>query len=327
MLKYFLGIDIGGTKSHALIADENCQVVGFGRAGTGSWEGVGYAGLQQVLGAITDQALGMAGLKRKQIAGAGMGIAGYDWPSQREPHIDIIQSLELHCPIELVNDAALGIPAGTREGWGLSVVSGTGCNCRGWNADRSRTGRAVGGQSHWSREAAGGYDIVFRAMRAVSFEWTCRGPATDLTRAFIEKTGAPDLDELIEGLYLEQYPFAASYVMMVFEIAAQGDPEALQVMRWAGDQLGQLACGVIRQVGLQNETFEVVQIGSLYNGHPLISEQMGKTIQKLAPRAKLARLNAPPVVGGVLLGMESVMGKSAYARRENVIATLMRNDE
>ena len=36
MLKYFLGIDIGGTKSHALIADENGQVVGFGRAATGS---------------------------------------------------------------------------------------------------------------------------------------------------------------------------------------------------------------------------------------------------------------------------------------------------
>ncbi len=324
-MKYYLGVDIGGTKSHALIADESGQIVSFGRAGSGSWEGVGYDGLQQVLEAITDQALGMAGLERDKIAGAGLGIAGFDWPSQRQPHMNIIQSLRLHCPVELVNDAALGIPAGTREGWGLSVVSGTGCNCRGWNADRSRTGRAVGGQSHWSHEAAGGYDIVFRALRAVSFEWTRRGPTTDLTRAFIEKTGATDLDELMEGLYLEQFPLDRSYVMMVFEIAVQGDPEALKVMRWAGDQLGKIASGVIRQVGLENDTFEVVQIGSLYKGHPLISEQMRQTIQQTAPNAEIVRLNVPPVVGGVLLGMETVMGKSAYTRRQKIHASIQDN--
>ena len=34
-MKYFLGVDIGGTKSHALIADENGQAVGFGQAGAG----------------------------------------------------------------------------------------------------------------------------------------------------------------------------------------------------------------------------------------------------------------------------------------------------
>ncbi len=72
MPKYFLGIDIGGTKSHALIADESGQVVGFGRAGSGNWEGVGYDGLQRVLGTITDQAIAKAGIDRAQIAGAAM---------------------------------------------------------------------------------------------------------------------------------------------------------------------------------------------------------------------------------------------------------------
>ena len=32
-MAYFLGIDIGGTKSHALIADEEGRAVGFGQAG------------------------------------------------------------------------------------------------------------------------------------------------------------------------------------------------------------------------------------------------------------------------------------------------------
>jgi len=322
MPKYFLGIDIGGTKSHALVTDENGQVIGFGCAGAGNWEAVGYAGLQEVLADITGQALAMAGVERSQIAGAGFGVAGYDWPSQCQPHLNVIGTLGLNCPIELVNDAALGIPAGTQEGWGVSIVAGTGCNGRGWNADRSRQGRAVGGHGHWSDEAAGGHEIMLRAMRAISFEWTRRGPATALTPAFLRKHGAADLDEFVEGVYLDKYTFDVSDIMLVFEIAQQGDPEALDVMRWAGDQLGQIACGVIRQVGLQNEAFEVVQIGSLYDGHVLIGEQMLQTIQKTAPGAQLVRLTVPPVVGAVLLGMEAVLGKTAYARRAQIHATI-----
>ena len=321
-MKYFLGVDIGGTKSHALVVDEQGTVLGFGRAGAGNWESVGYPGLERVLREITDQAVQQAGITRSQIAGAGLGIAGYDWPSQRQTHLDVIQNTGLNGPLILVNDAALGIPAGTKEGWGVSIVSGTGCNGRGWNRDRSREGRAVGGHGHWSDEAAGGFDIVARAMRAVAFQWTRRGPETALTQAFLEKTGAPDLDMLVEGVYLEKYRFDASFVMLVFEVAAQGDPEALAVMRWAGDQLGQIACGVIRQVGLEKDNFEVVQIGSLYEGHPLISEQMRETIQQIAPGARLVRLTAPPVVGGVLLGMQTTMGRAAYAYREQVIHSM-----
>jgi hypothetical protein len=58
----------------------------------------------------------------------------------------------------------------------------------------------------------------------------------------------------------------------------------------------------------------VVQIGSLYDGHRLISEQMHATIQQTASGAELLWLNVSPVGGGILLGMEAVLGKAAYAR-------------
>ena len=48
-MNYFLGIDIGATKSHALIADENGCAVGFGQGGPGNHEVVGYEGLTATL--------------------------------------------------------------------------------------------------------------------------------------------------------------------------------------------------------------------------------------------------------------------------------------
>lgn len=317
-MPYFLGVDVGGTKTHALIADETGQVLGFGETGPGNWEGVGYDGLTEALREVTRQATQWAGIPVRQIAGAGFGIGGYDWPSQRQAHLDAIHPIGLRCPLEIVNDAVLGILAGSSQGWGISIVSGTGCNCRGWSKDHKRKGRVVGGAGYWSGEAAGGYDIVARAMRAVTFEWARRGPSTALSQAFLKETSAKDLDDLIEDTYLGRYGFDPSFVKLVFQVAAQGDPQALEVLRWAGDQLGQMACGVIHQLEVEKDAFDIVLIGSIFDGHPLLIESLGNTVRKVAPGARLVRLNVPPVVGGVLLGME-VASVDFLNQRERLI--------
>jgi N-acetylglucosamine kinase-like BadF-type ATPase len=319
-MRYFLGVDVGGTKTHALVADESGQALGFATGGCGNWEGVGYDGLTRVLVDVTTRALKAANLSVGQLAGAGMGIGGFDWPSQREAHLEAIRPLGLNCPLEIVNDAALGILAGSLEGWGVSLVAGTGCNARGLSRDHQREGRAIGGWSEWSGEYAGGYDIAARAMRAVTFEWLKRGPATALTQVFLEKTGARDPGDLVEGLYLRRYEFDPSIVLAVFETARQGDEQALDVMRWAGQELAQIAIGVIRQLELQDEAFEVILIGSLHGGHPLLDETLKENILKAAPRARLMRLAAPPVVGAVLLGMEQA-GQERDPAREKLIRT------
>lgn len=318
-MRYFLGVDAGGTKTHALIADENGQALGLGRAGAGNWEAVGPDGLTAALQTATAQALKQAGLTIEQVSAAGMGLAGYDWPSQREMILGAIAPLGLENPPEIVNDATLGLLAGVSQGWGVSVVSGTGCNCRGWSKDGQQEGRMVGGGSAWSGEFAGGYDLILRALRAVTFEWNRRGPATALSEVFLRASGARSLDELIEGVYVGKYEFKGGLVLEIFETARQGDPAALEVITWAGRELGEMACGVLRQLGLENDPVEVVLIGSLHEGHPLMTETLRQTVHTTAPAAQILRLTAPPVVGGVLLALETCFRTSAYARRARLL--------
>lgn len=321
MTRYFLGVDAGGTKTHALIVTEHGEAVGFGRGGPGNWEGVGLNAMTEALQAALSSALSMSGVSVAQINGAGLGLAGYDWPSQNDMMLHAIAPLGLACPLKLVNDAALGIFAGASAGWGVSVVSGTGCNCRGRGKDLKSEGRMVGGGSYWSGEYAGGGDLVARAMRAVTFEWNKRGPETALSPAFLELSGAKSLFDLVEGVYVGRYQFDSRYVFKVFEIAAQGDLAALDVLRWAGRELGEMACGVIRQLGMEQEPVEVVLIGSLYNGHPLMTESLKETVRATAPLAQFIRFEQPPVIGAALLGLEQVFGAEAYRLRESVIQT------
>ena len=57
MQKYFLGVDVGGTKTHALISDDQGNVVGFAEDGPGNHQVIGYQGLSNILQAVVSQAL------------------------------------------------------------------------------------------------------------------------------------------------------------------------------------------------------------------------------------------------------------------------------
>lgn len=300
--RHFLGVDIGATKSHALISNEKGDAVGFGEYGPGSYEAVGQEGLQRALQAVTERALQAAGITRDQIAGAGFGIAGYDWPAELELHQRAIEALGLSAPYGLVNDTIIGLMAGASKGWGVGVVSGTGSNC--WGRDRQgREGHVTGGGDMFG-EYAGGSDIVRRAVQHTARAWTKRGPRTRLTEAFMDLVGATSEVDLLEGLYLGRYTLSARAAPVVFRVAAEGDAMAREIIRWAGQELASLAIGVIHQLSFEALDFEVVQIGSIFSGSPLLGQTMMRKIHEVAPGARAVRLTVPPVVGGVLLGME-----------------------
>lgn len=301
-MKYFLGIDVGSSKTHALIADETGQCTGFGKAGGGNHQNAGYDGLAQVLKKSFEEACQMAVVEKKQIMGAGFGIAGYDFPSERESHLQSITQLGLNCPVEVVNDGTNGLISGTSHGIGVNVTAGSGTNCRG-RGKNGKEGRVVGNGQTFG-EFGGAIEIVYRAMQYVNYAWIQRIPPTKLTEIFLTATGAKDETDLMEGLsnsYYHLYPFMAVEIMTA---AREGDHAALEVIRWSGEELGWLAISVARQIEMENDEVEIVQSGSVFQAGELITQPMKKIILQHVPKAKLLRLDGPPVVGPLMLGFQ-----------------------
>jgi N-acetylglucosamine kinase-like BadF-type ATPase len=317
MTRDFLGVDIGNTKSHALIADESGTVLGMGIAGCGSHEVIGADGFRAVLHGIVADALADAGLSAADIAGAGFGIAGYDWPGDRPLMIDVIDGLGLSARYEVVNDGVVGLIAGAKRGWGVVVSAGTSCSCRGRD-QRGREGRVAG--TMFAGEYGGGHELVERALASVARAWSKRGPETQLTQVFLEHFGAKSVEELLEGMARGRYRLLATDAPLVFETAQRGDTVAREAIIWIAEGLADLAIGVIHQLGFEDQTFEVVMSGSIYKGSSLVEETLRAVIQRTAPKAEFVRLNAPPVVGAVMLGME-VVGVDFTQVRERLIAT------
>jgi N-acetylglucosamine kinase-like BadF-type ATPase len=303
-MNYYLGVDIGSSKTQVLIADENGQQAGVGLAGPGNHQTVGYEGMHSALQDGVSQALSQARISVDQICGSGFGISGFDWPADEPMMLETISKLGLDSPLEIQNDAVLGLAAGAEQGWGIAVVSGTGCNCWGWDRDRRNIGR-VTGFGEMAGEAAGSTELVFHGMQLVAQAWTRRGPQTSLAQGFVSHAGAEDVEDLLEGYTNGRYVIDGSAAPMVFQMAEAGDAVACQLVQWAGSELGELAKAVIRQLRFQQLKFDVVMVGSMFDAGSLLVEPMRETILQLAPKARLVKLDVPPVVGAVLLGMQA----------------------
>lgn len=317
-MKYFLGIDVGSSKTHALIVDEKGQCVGFGKAWGGNHQGVGYDGFFNVIAESLNGALQMSGVDKAQVAGAGFGVAGYDFPSDKEAHLNEIAKLGLACPVEIVNDGVNGLLAGAERGIGVNVTAGSSNNARGRNKD-GKEGRIVG--NGWTfGELGGGIEIVQYGLQKVNHAWIKRIPPTALTQIYLDATTAKDEMDLMEGLSSERYHLFPFIAVQVIQAARDGDNAAQEVIRWAGEELGWLAVSVARQIAMENDEVQVIQSGSIFEAGEIITEPMKDIVLQHCPKAKMIRLDGAPVVGAVMLGMEAA-GFDGYVVRDEMVQT------
>src|SRR2546423_13943834 len=78
--EYLLGVDGGGTKTHAVIADEHGRVLGEGFAGPSNPLRVGVNSAAAAVREAVDQACDAAGGRRAGVVAAGVGVAGGGGP-------------------------------------------------------------------------------------------------------------------------------------------------------------------------------------------------------------------------------------------------------
>jgi N-acetylglucosamine kinase-like BadF-type ATPase len=312
---YYLGVDTGATKTHALITDRCGNVKAFTDGGPGNPQSIGgYSALEKLLSAMISNACDIADIDIKDIRSAGLGLAGYDWPSQRERFYQVARGAGLPEQTELVNDAGLGIYAGTKEGWGVCVAAGTSFNCRGRGPD-GREAFAIGDGMRWG-EGAGALELALKSAQAVIAQYTMSGPETRLTKLFLKTFGSSTLADLVEGIVGGKLRVTAALAPLIIETAQQDDEPARQAVQWAAESLANLAKGAIRQLGLVGQHFEVVLSGSFFKAGEIIISPMKKSILRLAPYAEFHLLDLPPVCGGALLAMEADGGLTNEERKE-----------
>jgi len=302
----FLGVDAGGTKTHAMLADETGAVLGVGHAGPGNWESVGLDGTYRALHAAIREALAHVGAAPADVTAAAYGLGGLDWPSDEERLRPVIERMGVGGPQVLVNDAFVALRVGAP--WGVAIIAGTGTVCAGRNR-AGETARTLG--LGWTFDDWGSAPEMAEAcVQAVAQAYTGRGPGTSLTERLVKLFDVQDASELLEKLSRGRCDLRTQVTEIIQALAEEtcrGDEPAIQVSWRGGRDLGERATTVIRRLRIQGETFDVVLAGGLFGAHnPVLLEALGETVRAVAPHAHFALLAAPPVTGSVLLAMDAV---------------------
>jgi N-acetylglucosamine kinase-like BadF-type ATPase len=297
-----LGVDGGGTKTHAVVADETGRVLGLAIRGPSNWEEVGLPRAADALERAATTALAEAYVEAGDLTASVFGLAGVDWKSDELRIETILRPLRLAGSMEILNDAYVALRAGTSKPEGIVVIAGTGSVVAGRN-DRGEIFRTLGLGPYFG-DYGGGSDISESALTAVCDAYLGKGPQTRLSDVICAHERVLTVEELLEVVSREQddLPYVASEVLAVAE---DGDPVAQEIVKRAGRELGANAALVARRLGMEDTPFELVVAGGLFQADTqLLVDPLFDAVRDVARRARVVRLSTPPVVGAVALALE-----------------------
>jgi len=250
MSELLLGLDGGGSKTLALLADAAGRIIGRGSAGASNYQNIGATAAWAALDAAIAAAFAAAGLPPGNVAAVGLGLAGVDRPEDRALFEGWAAGRFGGAPVVIANDAELVLAAGTPDGWGIALISGTGSIVFG-RSPRGEMARA-GGWGHIMGDEGSGYAIGVEALRAVMRAYDGRGQATALTDAVLAHWSLETPTDLVGRVYRESDGTAeiATLAALVDAAAGGGDAVAAAILGAAGRELALTVQAVVRRLAL-----------------------------------------------------------------------------
>jgi N-acetylglucosamine kinase-like BadF-type ATPase len=302
---HVLGIDVGGTKTICLLADEEGRVIASAREEGANLQGVGELALEKVLHHVMEKTLADTHVIPSAIC---LGIAGVDRAADEAIVRSIMKRIGYQAKILVVNDALIALQAGIGHEPGIVIVAGTGSIAYGRNS-RGEASRA-GGWGYVLGDEGSGYWIGRLALRAVVRHADGRGRPTSLTPHLLAHFGAERAAELIRKVYHEELSPAAiaSLAHYVQQARDEGDMVAAGILNRAADELITAAAAVMARLDLTDESFSFVLAGGMFYAVPWLCDQLKLLLPSLAPRSKTVRLEADPASGAVQLAIAELHG-------------------
>ncbi len=303
-MAYVLGVDGGGTKTVALVADFRGNVSGVGASGASNYQTIGLDRAVAVLKEASERAIATAGIAIHKFEVACFGLAGVGRETDRALLLPAIGKLDLADKIILEHDAAIALAGATACRPGIVVLAGTGAMAFGMNGAGEKTRSS--GWGNILGDEGGAYYIGRRALADACRAYDGRGQKTALMSKLMEHLGLDDFTDIVKKIYdKEATPQKiASLAPLVSQLAKDGDEVAMTILRNAAEELALAANTVIRCLNMEEREFQVAASGSVFKaGKPLLMP-FSESIKSTAPKAEVIHPRFGPAVGAVFLALQ-----------------------
>lgn len=302
-MELVLGIDQGGTKTSAAIADLEGNILGQGRVegALHSVTGLDYAIQQTALAA--QSAAKAAGVPCGPFAAVAAGMSGADFSYEYELLRKALAD-RFDCEkVRVVNDCIVALRAGTWEEDAAVICAGTGLNCAVCTGDGRQFVYGYYIDDRWQ----GGGSIARQAIMTVFESHVGLRGATALTGEVLRYFGADSVDTLLQRKVRGELDTdgVSRLAEAVDRCAAVGDAESARILDEFGCACAWYAVTGLHRFNLLAKPVTVVLSGSIFKSKGIPPrEAVVREIHKRAPLARVTDARYEPVVGGVILALE-----------------------
>lgn len=297
-MRYVMGLDGGGTKTVAVLADETGEIRAWGRGGPMN---MSFVTAQVARQSVTDAIRGAFTEAGRSVPHVDLACVGSAGP------VDMLEPSDV-MPIhrwQVVYEHGLCMASAVEPGNGVVVLAGTGSFQ--WAKGDLKEHRVDGKGALFGDEGSA-YWIARAALVAIGRAMDKRGPETRLTERVLAHLEVSNIAHLGRRLYgnggMPRHEIAA-IAPQVTKVALEGDSVAVEVCREAALLLAHGALVCIRESGLSGQFFPVVLCGGvMLGGGEVVVAPLERAVAAQEPGARFLFPKYEPAVGGVLSGLQ-----------------------
>jgi len=309
---YVVGIDGGGTKTHAVIATMEGVILTDFVGGPSNMQITGVEKTAETIFRLIVKCCKFAKCDFSQVAAVGCGLAGAGRGSDQArmkrglEHYAASHKVKFK-KIVINSDARTALEGAFDGAPGIILIAGTGSIAFG--KDVQGDIHRVGGWGRYLDDEGSGYYIGKRAIAAVARYLDGLGRKTTLIRDLAVSFGLKDQSAIIDAVYRNNFDIA-SVAPLVLQGAEKKDPVCVEIVQRAvialSDHVRILTPRVLSADSTRKLTkVQLVFIGGLISHDTILARLLKKYIQRHIPRVEIVHPMASPAHGAVLLALHA----------------------
>ncbi|MFO1444353.1 hypothetical protein KDN24_14330 [Bacillus sp. Bva_UNVM-123] len=313
---HLLAIDGGGTKTQAVITDQEGLLIGEGRAGASNYQVVGRETAVATLVASIREALLNTGVFTKEtddlfdktlandkpihFKKIVFALAGIDTTNDesvvREIVIKTLAEIGITYETLLVeNDCLSALLGATQNKAGALLISGTGSIV--FAHDGEGNFFRTGGWGYRVGDEGSGYWIGKEAIRSVLKMKDGREKETILLALILKKFGFEKVDDLYSWVYSPAYSVddVSALTTSVEEAYKMGDEVCKTILDRAAAELTLLLEATIEKAGIAQKEFQLLLQGGVLQNNHYVKEKVLDCLQKEVDKVSILHTDEKPI--------------------------------
>ena len=298
-IKYFLGIDGGGSHSRLIAIDKHKNILTKSFSGSTNLSSEEYTTVFENIKNLCEKIQ----LPPQDCLYICMGSAGISNGDKIQIIKDIFKKIGYTCPLNIINDAELVLFATKAN---IIIISGTGSI--GYAIDEKNNIFRVGGWGHIIDDGGSGYRIGMDAIQYVLMDLDGRGEKTiltDLVLQFLNCKNPIDVCNIIYNNFNKAK--IAEIAQIVQNAAIKKDKIANIIEQKAANDLISIVYTLIKQATLFKH--KIVISGGIILNNKNIRNIFEKAIYKAYPNMQIIPIDKSMELGAAYLALEEAKWK------------------